>query len=114
VKWPTCALADDLGPSPDPELAPPGEPAARTEWNRLVTRQPPRRGPLPPMSVPLFPAGLTRAEMEQSDRSGSEPDRAVLYRHVRAAAAAARSEEEFLAGLEARGVLVRLRHSGCR
>ena len=60
------------------------------------------------------PKALTRAEMEQSARSGREPDRAVLYRHVRAAASAARSEEEFLAALEARGVLVRLRHSAVR
>ena len=57
---------------------------------------------------------LTRAEMEQSAHSGREPDRVVLYRHVRAAAAAARSEEEFLAVLEARGVLVRLRYSAVR
>jgi hypothetical protein len=57
---------------------------------------------------------LTRAEMERSAHSGREPDRAVLYRHVRAAAAAARSEEEFLAALKARGVLVRLRHSAVR
>ena len=57
---------------------------------------------------------LTRAEMERSARSGREPDRAVLYRHVRAVAAAARSEDQFLAALEARGVLVRLRHSAVR
>ena len=57
---------------------------------------------------------LTRAEMERSAASGREPDRAVLYRHVRAVAAAARSEEEFLAALEARGVLVRLRYSAVR
>ena len=57
---------------------------------------------------------LTRPEMEQAARTGREPDRAVLYRHVRAAAAAARTEEEFLAALQARGVLVRLRHSAVR
>jgi hypothetical protein len=57
---------------------------------------------------------LTRAEMERSADSGREPDRVVLYRHVRAAAAAARSEEEFLAALADRGVLVRLRHSAVR
>jgi len=57
---------------------------------------------------------LTRPEMERSAHSGREPDRVVLYRHVRAAAAAARSEEEFLADLAARGVLVRLRHSAVR
>jgi hypothetical protein len=60
------------------------------------------------------PKSLTRAEMERSAHSGREPDRAVLYRHVRAAAAAARSEEEFLAALQARGVLVHLRHSAVR
>jgi hypothetical protein len=60
------------------------------------------------------PRSLTRAEMERSARSGGEPDRVVLYRNVRGAAAAARSEEEFLAALEARGVLVRLRHSAVR
>jgi hypothetical protein len=60
------------------------------------------------------PRSLTRAEMEQSGRSGREPDRAVLYRTVRAAAAAARSQEEFLATLADRGVLVRLRHSAAR
>jgi hypothetical protein len=60
------------------------------------------------------PKVLTRAEMEQSARSGREPDRAVLYRHVRAAAAAARSEDEFFAAVEARGVLVHLRHSAVR
>ena len=60
------------------------------------------------------PKALTRAEMEQSGRSGREPDRAVLYRHVRAVAAAARSEEEFLAALQAGGILVRLRHSTVR
>jgi hypothetical protein len=60
------------------------------------------------------PRSLTRAEMEQSAHSGAEPDRVVLYRNVRGAAAAARSEEEFLAGLADRGVLVRLRHSAVR
>ena len=60
------------------------------------------------------PKVLTRAEMEQSGRSGREPDRAVLYRHVRAAAAAARSEPEFFAAVEARGVLVHLRYSAVR
>jgi hypothetical protein len=58
VKWPTCALADDLAPARTRNLPRPVSPAARTDWNRLVTRQPPRRGPLPPMSVPMFPAGL--------------------------------------------------------
>jgi hypothetical protein len=60
------------------------------------------------------PRALTRAEMEQSAHSGAEPDRVVLYRHVRGAAAAARSEEEFLAALADSGVLVRLRHSAVR
>ena len=57
---------------------------------------------------------LTRPEMEQAARTGREPDRAVLYRHVRAVAAAARTEEEFLAALHTRGVLVWLRHSAVR
>ena len=60
------------------------------------------------------PKALTRPEMEQAARTGREPDRAVLYRHVRAAAAAARTEEEFFAAIEARGVLARLRHSAVR
>ena len=60
------------------------------------------------------PKALTRPEMEQAARTGREPDRAVLYRHVRTIASAARAEEEFFAAIEARGVLVRLRHSTVR
>jgi len=55
--------------------------------------------------------GLTRPETEMASRTGREPDRSVLYRHVRAVAAAARTEEEFLAAIEARGLKVRLRYS---
>jgi hypothetical protein len=60
------------------------------------------------------PKALTRPEMEQAARTGREPDRAVLYRHVRTVASAARTEEEFLTALGTRGVLVRLRHSTVR
>jgi hypothetical protein len=58
--------------------------------------------------------GLTRPEMEQSARSGREPDRPALYRHVRTVASAARTEAEFFASIEARGLKVRLRHSTVR
>jgi hypothetical protein len=59
------------------------------------------------------PKGLTRAEMQQSERSGRQPDRTVLYQRIRNAAAAARSEAEFFDSLKARDVLVRLRpHKG--
>jgi hypothetical protein len=54
---------------------------------------------------------LTRTEMERSARSGTAPDRHVLYRAVRAAAGAARTEDQFLAALRAGGVQVRLRPS---
>jgi hypothetical protein len=60
------------------------------------------------------PRALTRTEMEQSARVGREPDRPALYRHVRAAAAAARTEEEFFAALAARGLKVRPRPSTAR
>ena len=54
----------------------------------------------------------TRAETEKARRAGrSEPPRVTLCRLVAAAAAAARSEAEFWAGLEQRSVRVRLRHS---
>lgn len=54
----------------------------------------------------------TRAEAEKAKRAGrAEPPRVTLRRTVAAAAAAARSEPEFWAALEQRGVQVRLRHS---
>ena len=54
----------------------------------------------------------TRAEQEKSRRAGrGEPPRATLRRKVHAAAAAAGSEAEFFAGVEARGLRVRLRGS---
>jgi hypothetical protein len=54
----------------------------------------------------------SRAESEQAARAGqAEPPRVTLRRHVQAAAAAAGTEAEFFAGLEQRGVRVRLRHS---
>ena len=69
----------------------------------------------------LARADRTAAQVADPGRDGkvrpvraAEPPRVVLHRHVRAAAAAARSEEEFFAGLAARGVLVRLRHSAVR
>ena len=61
------------------------------------------------------PKRPTRAEAEKASRDGrSEPSRVVLRRQVEAAAAAARTEREFFAGLAARGVLVRLRNSAVR
>ena len=54
----------------------------------------------------------TRAETEQAERSGrAEPVRVTLRRTVQRASAAAHSEPDFLARLDADGVLVRLRHS---
>ena len=54
----------------------------------------------------------TRAEAEKAARAGqAEPPRVTLRRHVQAAAAGARSEPEFFAALERRGVQVRLRYS---
>ena len=54
----------------------------------------------------------TRAEQEKAARAGRpEPPRVTLQRQVAAAAAGARSEPEFWAALDKRGVLVRLRHS---
>jgi hypothetical protein len=54
----------------------------------------------------------SRAETEKAARAGqAEPPRVTLRRHVAAAAAGARSEPEFFAALERRGVQVRLRHS---
>ena len=54
----------------------------------------------------------TRAEQEKAARAGrAEPTRMTLQRQVAAAAAGARSEPEFWADLDKRGVLVRLRHS---
>lgn len=54
----------------------------------------------------------TRAEQEKARRAGrKQPPRVTLRRKVQAAAAAAGSETEFFAGLAARGVHVRLRHS---
>ena len=37
MKWPDSGHWPMIWPNPYPELAPAGEPAARTEWNRLVT-----------------------------------------------------------------------------
>jgi relaxase-like protein len=52
----------------------------------------------------------TRAESEKAARAEqAEPPRVTLRRHVQAAAAAARSEPEFFAALEAAGLLVRVR-----
>ena len=54
----------------------------------------------------------TRAESEKAARAGqAEPPRVTLRRHAAAAAAGARSEPEFFAALERRGVQVRLRYS---
>ena len=54
----------------------------------------------------------TRAETEKARRAGrSKPPPVTLCRLVAAAAAAARSEAEFWAGLDQRSVRVRLRHS---
>ena len=54
----------------------------------------------------------TRAEQEKAARAGrAEPPRVTLQRQVAAAAAGARSEAEFFAALDKRGLLVRLRHS---
>jgi hypothetical protein len=54
----------------------------------------------------------TRAESEKAGRRGlQEAPRLTLRRHVSTAAAAARSEEEFFAGLRRSGVLVRTRSS---
>jgi hypothetical protein len=54
----------------------------------------------------------TRAETELAGRAGRpEPNRVTLARHVQAAAAGARSAQEFFSALAARGVLVRLRRS---
>lgn len=57
------------------------------------------------------PKALTRAEMERAKRTGRTPDRVVLYRHVRTAAAAARDEDGFFAALATRGVLSWRRYS---
>ena len=52
----------------------------------------------------------TRAEAEKARAAGrAEPPRTTLLRQAGAAAAAARSEAEFLAGLERRGVRVKVR-----
>lgn len=54
--------------------------------------------------------GLARAEIEQTARTGAaEPDRTSLARAVRAAAAAARTEAEFVDRLGSAGLLVRAR-----
>jgi hypothetical protein len=57
------------------------------------------------------PRRPTRAEREKAARAGRpEPPRVTLQRQVAAAAAAARSELEFFAALEGRGLAVRPRH----
>ncbi len=54
----------------------------------------------------------TRAEQEKATRvERPEPPRVTLQRQVAAAAAGTRSEAEFFAALDKRGLLVRLRHS---
>ncbi|MES0838384.1 relaxase/mobilization nuclease domain-containing protein [Nocardiopsis tropica] len=54
----------------------------------------------------------TRGETEKARRQGRErPSRALLERLARRAAAAARTEEEFLTALDAGGALLRLRQS---
>ena len=54
----------------------------------------------------------TRAETEQSARRGwAEPPRVTLRREVSTAAAGARTEQDFHAGLQRAGVLVRQRRS---
>jgi hypothetical protein len=54
----------------------------------------------------------TRAEQEKAARAGrAEPPRVTLQRQVAAAAAGARSEPEFFAALEKRGLRIRLRPS---
>jgi hypothetical protein len=54
----------------------------------------------------------TRDEQEKARRAGRrQPPRVTLRRKVQAAAAAAGTEGDFFAGLEARGVQVRLRNS---
>jgi len=58
--------------------------------------------------------GLTRAEIAKAERVGREPDRRVLYRDVRTVASAARTEAEFFAALEARGLKIRRRPSQTR
>lgn len=58
------------------------------------------------------PKRPTRAEAEKAHRNGRpETPRTVLRHRVEAAAAAARTEREFFAGLATRGALVRLRYS---
>jgi hypothetical protein len=54
----------------------------------------------------------TQAERQKAARAGRpEPPRVTLQRQVAATAAGARSEPEFFAALERRGLRVRLRHS---
>ena len=53
----------------------------------------------------------TRAEQEKAAQAEPEPARVTLQRQVAAAAAGARSEPEFFAALDKRGLRVRLRHS---
>jgi hypothetical protein len=54
----------------------------------------------------------TRAESEKAQRTGRAQDvRSQLRREVRAEAVSARGQEEFLAGLRSRGLLVRERYS---
>jgi hypothetical protein len=54
----------------------------------------------------------SRAETEQAARRGwAEPPRVTLRREVSAAAAGARTEQEFFTGLTSAGVAVRQRHS---
>jgi hypothetical protein len=56
-----------------------------------------------------------RAEQEKARRTGRhEPPRVTLRRHAAGAAAGARSEADFFSGLEARGLVVRLRRSTVR
>jgi len=81
-----------------------GEACRAAERRLSLTRTAPRD-----RTAPRRP---TRAESAKATRRGTgQPARAQLRRVVRTAAAAAGRQDEFLAGLERSGLLVRLRHS---
>ncbi|GAB3217868.1 relaxase/mobilization nuclease domain-containing protein [Kineococcus gypseus] len=58
--------------------------------------------------------GLKPAELARAQRTGGEPERVVLTRRVRAAAAIAASEADFVRAVRADGLLIRPRYAAGR
>ncbi|MTD17527.1 hypothetical protein GIS00_26745 [Nakamurella sp. YIM 132087] len=61
---------------------------------------------LPSAALGVGSRGLTYAELQLQERTGREPSRRILERHVRAAAAMAVTEADFVRHLRAEGIRV--------